>query len=131
MDITALVEMAKALKDIKAAGLTIDDLKEAKTLLSPSKARLPSVNGADKKLDLHMTRTDDDLIEFKAKGYKTRKVSLDDLRAGLVAVEQEKFISENKKTGTKFVVRASTEGREKEKVLGENLILAAKNANFI
>ena len=131
MDFMQLVEAAKALKEIKASGISLDDLKEAKQLLSPSKARLPSVNGAPVSEAPHMKRDEDDFIAFSLKGHKTRRVSMDDLRAGLVALEQEKFVSQNKKTGTRFVVRASTAGKEKEKVLGENLILAAKNAGFI
>ena len=141
MEITELVKVAQALKEIKAAGMSIDDLKEASQFVKETnkkaKTKMLAVNGAPLDANLHMTRTDDDFIVFELKGYKKRSVSLDDLRAGLVALENNEFVLDEKgemkksKAGCRYVVRASTKGTEGEKMLSENLILAAKNAKFI
>jgi hypothetical protein len=131
--------------ELKKAGLNIAEIKElAESGLLKSrqmKGRVPSVNGqplTDVTLEngvvvkaptLHLERNDD-FITFKSKGYKSRVVSIDDLKAGFEDLEAHR-VAKVGKTGVRFVTRKSSALAGKERVLGENLILTAHTAGFI
>lgn len=138
MDVEQIVKL-------KAAGMTVSEIKEISEagLLSSKTAKkkqqcvnvqpLTDVtleNGVVVKAPvLHMKR-DGDFITFSAKGYSSRTVSIDDLQAGLEDLDANRIVDVSK-AGVRMVARKSSALVGKERKLGENLILAAKNAGFL